>query len=92
MTTPTAKPTLPAPEWLTRRDGSLREGLTDNVRIVSQDGHPQFRLSVVPAGGQFICGIVQLINGRRMDGGRKWKTPDEAFEGGMTELRAKLGW
>ena len=96
MATPTAKSTvnapLPAPDWLKLRDGTLREGLTSNVHIVALDGHPQFRLTVVPAGGTFICGIVQLLNGNRLDSGKTWPTPDEAFEGSMNELRAKLGW
>jgi len=96
VATPTVKSTvntsLPAPDWLKLRDGTLREGLTSNVHIVILDGQPKYRLTIVPAGGTFICGIVELLNGRRLDSGKTWPALDEAFEGGMNELRARLGW
>lgn len=83
---------MTAPDWLTTRDGGLAQGLSENVRLVTLSGHPQYRLDAVPAKGKFSCVVIQTNNGRRLDGGVEYPTRDAALAGGLDELRATLGW
>ena len=83
---------MTAPDWLSLRGGGLAIGLSNHTLIATIDGHPQFRLDVVPAKGQFTCAIVQSNNGKRLDGGIAYSTHNAAMAGGLEELRARLGW
>ena len=81
-----------APEWLTRRDGSVRPYLNDATWLVLLSGHPQYRLFGTPAEGGYTCAITQTNNGHRLDGGKKYATIGTALEGGLEELKERLGW
>jgi hypothetical protein len=83
---------MTAPDWLTARGGGLAPGLSDNVWLVTLDGHPQWRLDELPARGRFTCAVIQTNNGRRLDGGKAYPTQEAALTGGLEELRAHLGW
>jgi hypothetical protein len=83
---------MTAPDWLTSRDGALAAGLTDSTMLVTLNGHPQYKLSAVPAKGKFTCVVTQTNNGRRIDKGLEYVSRDNAFLGGLDELRGKLGW
>lgn len=83
---------MTAPEWLSTRSGGLMNGLDDRTLLVTIDGHPQYRLDVLPAKGKFTCAIVQSNNGKRIDGGKAYSNQDAALAGGLEELRAHLGW
>jgi hypothetical protein len=84
---------IAAPDWLTKRDGSLKSGLRPEVVLVMVGGQPQYRLDCRPAGGQFMCGVTQTVNGRRLDDpALKYATADAALAGGLDQLRTKLGW
>ena len=81
-----------SPDWLTKRAGTLTQGIRPEVLFVMLGGQPQYRLDARPAGGQFICNVTQTANGKPLDGDGKYATPDAALEGGLEALRAKLGW
>ena len=80
------------PDWLKLRDGSLKRGLNGTAVLVMLGGQPQYRLDVRPAGGTFTCAVTQTVNGRRLDDGATYPTPDAALAGGLEQLRNKLGW
>jgi hypothetical protein len=83
---------MTAPDWLAARGGGLAPGLSDNVLLVTLDGHPQWRLEALPARGRSTCAVIQTNNGKRLDGGKEYPTKDAALVGGLEELRAHLGW
>ncbi len=80
------------PEWLARRAGSFRESTIDNVWLVELNGEPQYRLTPVPASGQFACQVVQTVNGRRLDGPETYPSVEAALQGGLETLQKTLGW
>jgi|YNPBryunderm2012_1023409.scaffolds.fasta_scaffold37187_1 hypothetical protein len=80
------------PEWLKRRDGTLKPGLRETILFVMLAGQPQYKLELRPAKGQFTCEITQTINGKRLDDGTIYPDPDAAFAGGLEQLRRSLGW
>lgn len=80
------------PDWLTLHDGSLRRGLNGDPVLVMLGGEPQYRLDVRPAAGTFTCAVTQTVNGRRLDDGTTYPTPDAALAGGLEQLRTNLGW
>jgi len=83
---------MTAPDWLTARNGGLRNGLTDSVLFVTLDGEPQWRLDALPARGCFTCAVIQTNNGKRLDGGKEYPTKEASLTGGLDELRTHLGW
>jgi hypothetical protein len=80
------------PEWLSKREGGLKAGLTSSSLFVLLDGHPQYQLVAVPAKGKFTCVVTQTINGKRVNPGQTYDGVPSALEGGLEELRQKLGW
>ncbi len=85
-----AVPTMP--EWLSKREGSLRHGLNDRTVFVFLGDQPQYRLDVRPAGGKFGCAVTQTVNARRLDDDVTYATAADALSGGLEQLRNKLGW
>ena len=84
---------MQAPEWLTRRDGSLAPGLRDYITVVCLSGQPQYRLEVRPAGGTFTAFVTQMNNGKRLDAASAtYPDPATALAGGLDQLREQLGW
>jgi len=85
--------TIPkAPDWLAKRDGALSPGIRDHMAYVLIGGAPQYKIEVRPAVGKFICSVEQSVNGKRLDDGSTYGTPETALTGGLDQLRAKLGW
>jgi hypothetical protein len=80
------------PEWLSKRDGSLRAGLNASTVLVLLGGHPQYKIVAGPASGKYTCAVTQTNNAKRLDGGANYPTLDAAITGGLEELRMKLGW
>ncbi len=80
------------PEWLSKRDGGVVFGLNNQTMVVTLNGHPLYRLSVVPAAGKFTCAIMQSNNAKRLDANNSYDSVTAALEGGLEELRKKLGW
>ena len=81
-----------APEWLSRHSGDVRPGTVGNSWLVLVAGEPQYRLVPVPADGKYSCQVIQTINGKRLDKGSTFASPDEACRGGLEDLRLALGW
>ncbi|MGL6074023.1 MAG: hypothetical protein ACRC8S_07670 [Fimbriiglobus sp.] len=81
------------PDWLTKREGSLKPGIRDFITHVMIGDQPQYRLEVRPAAGKYMCTITQSINGKRLDDGSStYATSQDALAGGLVQLQAKLGW
>jgi hypothetical protein len=81
-----------APDWLTRRGGSLKLGSDGRIWYVLFAGQPNYSLVDVPVAGKFACTIRQTINGTRTQSPETFATKDEAIRGGLDDLRKSLGW
>ncbi len=81
---------LTTPDWLARHGGELRT--CNDAWLVFFDREPQYRLTPLPAGGQFTCEEMQTINGKRLDRGGVYPTAEDAIRGGLEDLRKALGW
>ncbi len=81
-----------APEWLTRHGGELRQSKDGRSWSAYFAGQLQYVLLPLPAKGAHSCRITQTINGKRLDGGKTYPSPDAAAQGGLEELREALGW
>ena len=84
--------TAAAPEWLTKRGGTLALNTMGPGWVVLLDGQPQYVLTPRPAGGQLTCEVMQSVNGRRLGSGTTHASEDEAIRGGLEDLRQALGW
>ena len=52
-----------------------------------------YRLEVRPAEGKFTVSLTQMNNGKRLDSASAtYPDPAAAFDGGLAQLREKLGW
>jgi hypothetical protein len=83
---------ITAPDWLRTRGGDLRPSKDGHSCLVYFSGQPQYLLEPLPADGKLSCRITQTINGKRLDGKGLYASRDEAFQGGLDELRNVLGW
>ena len=82
---------MSAPEWLAKRDGSLRPGTQSLVVLIG--GSPQYKVEARPAAGTFVATVQQSNNGKRMgEAALGYPTADAALAGGLEQLRAALGW
>ena len=84
--------TLVAPAWLTTRGGQMLAGKDGRSCTVHFAGQLQYILVPIPAKGRHACRITETINGRRLESGKTYATIEEAFTGGLEDLREKLGW
>jgi hypothetical protein len=80
------------PEWLARHGGELRPSKDGRSWVVYLAGEPQYVLRPIPAKGAHTCRITQTINGKRLDSGAVYPSPEDAVRGGLEELRNVLGW
>lgn len=82
---------MSAPEWLMKRDGSLKADAQTLVVLIG--GSPQFKVEARPAAGTFVATVQQSNNGKRMgEAAIGYPTADAALAGGLEQLRAALGW
>jgi hypothetical protein len=88
------KPAIPTatPDWLTQHGGELRASKDGQSWAVYFADGPQYFLILAPNHGRFGCKVIQSINGKRLDSGAAYLSPDEAFKGGLDDLRKALGW
>jgi hypothetical protein len=88
-----ATTTLSAPEWLTLRAGAIKPGVRPETRFVLVGSQPLYKLEARPAAGKFICAVTNTVNGKRLDEASfTYASAEEAFTGGLEQLRNKLGW
>jgi hypothetical protein len=79
------------PDWLTKRNGSITPGVEGSMFVVL-DGKPLYRLDARPAAGKVACAVTQTANGKRLDSGAVYPDVPAAFNGGLEELKTRLGW
>ena len=84
--------TVTTPDWLTRRGGEVRPRTAPDSWTVNLNGEPLYLLQLVPVVGKFGCRVTLTNNGRRLDRGQSFATPDDALHGGLDDLRQSLGW
>ncbi len=82
-----------APDWLRKRDGTLKPGLRDYIAFVVISDRPEYRLEVRPADGKFACVVSYTNNGKLIEG-RSEPLPnaEAAWADGLTRLKDRLGW
>ena len=83
---------MAVPEWLARRDGALKPGVAEHMIYVLIGGTPQYKVEARPVVGKYIAAVQQSVNGRRLDDGTPYDSPDAALAGGLEQLRNRLGW
>ena len=81
-----------APNWLTKRDGSLMPGLREYIAFVVISDRPEYRLEVRPADGKFACVVSYTNNGKLIEGQESQPTADAAWTDGLVRLKNRLGW
>ncbi len=85
--------TIPVPEWLKLRDGSMRPGVRAETLFVMIGNQPLYKLEVRPAAGTFACAVSNTVNGKRLDDAKKtYASTEAAFTGGLEQLQNALGW
>jgi hypothetical protein len=75
-----------------RHGGELRPGVDGKSWVVLLEGKPQYLLTPVPAAGKDTCEVRQTVNGRRLESGASYASPEAALRGGLEDLRRALGW
>jgi hypothetical protein len=83
---------MTAPEWLTRRGGTLQRGHAGNAWFVIFNGQAQYRLVPVPVGGRYGCAVTQTINGKVIPSDGRAETQEQAVAAGLNALGKALGW
>jgi hypothetical protein len=83
---------LTAPDWLTRRGGTLRVHPDGYSWWVLIDDQPQYMLRPIPVQGKFGCLVEETVNGKRLESKAVYAMAEEALRGGLEDLRKSLGW
>ena len=81
-----------APEWLTRRGGSLKLASDRRTWYVLLGGEPLYAVVERPVAGKFGAYIKQVNSGKPIDSNSTAATPDDAVMAGLEDLRKALGW
>jgi hypothetical protein len=83
---------MTAPDWLTKRNGTLKPGVNGNPLFVCFAGEPQYVITPIPVEGKHGSRVKQTINGRIVPTEGVFATADEAVRSGLEDLRKALGW
>lgn len=85
--------TIIVPDWLAMRAGTIQPDIRPETLFVLIGAQPLYKLEVHPAEGRFACAVVNSANGQRLDNAAAiYASVDEAFAGGLEQLRERLGW
>jgi hypothetical protein len=83
---------LTTPTWLAQRGGDLRLSKDGHSASVYLSGQPQYLLVPVPALGRHACRVTETVNARRLESAKTYATAEQALQGGLDDLRERLGW
>jgi hypothetical protein len=83
---------MTTPDWAARHGGELRASKDGQSWTLYLGGEPQYLLAPTPVAGKYGCRVTQTVNGKRLDSGAAYPTPDAALRGGLDDLRKALGW
>ena len=83
---------MTAPDWLTKRGGSLKLGSDGQTWYMIFDGRPGYSLVATPVVGKFGCVIRQTVNGNPIDSPGTFAAGQDAIKAGLEDLRKALGW
>jgi hypothetical protein len=84
---------MTVPDWLQKRGGAFKPGVAPETTFVLLDGKPLYKLEVRPAAGTYACAVSNTVNGKRLDDPKlTYADGPTAFDGGLEQLRAALGW
>ena len=83
---------LTAPDWLTRRGGTLRLHPDGSSWWVMIDDRPLYMLRAIPAQNKFGSLVEETVSGKRLESKTVYATAEEALHGGLEDLRKNLGW
>ncbi len=81
-----------APDWLTKRGGTLKLGSDGKTWFILFAGQPNYSLVAVPVGSQFGCSIRQTNNGKQIASDDVAASKDAAVQAGLDALCKSLGW
>jgi hypothetical protein len=81
-----------APEWLTRRGGSLKLASDGRTWYVLLSGEPLYTVVERPVAGKFGTYVKHVNSGKPIDSISTADTPERAVMGGLEDLRKALGW
>jgi hypothetical protein len=84
--------TATTPDWLTRHGAELRGNPDGRAYAVYFGDDVPYTLHIFPTGGKYGCRVKQTINGKHLEKGAAFPTPEEALRGGLEDLRQALGW
>ena len=81
-----------APEWLTRRGGSLKLASDRRTWYVLLSGEPQYAVVERPVADRFVAFVKQVNSGKPIESTSTAGSPEEAVRAGLEDLRKVLGW
>jgi hypothetical protein len=81
-----------APEWLTRRGGSLKLASDGHSWFVMLSGEPLYAVVERPVAGKFGAYVKQANSGKPVESTSTAGTPQDAVMAGLEDLRKALGW
>jgi hypothetical protein len=81
-----------APEWLTRRSGSLKLASDRRTWYVLLSGEPQYTVVERPVAGRFGAFVKHANSGKPIESTSTAASPEEAVAAGLEDLRKALGW
>jgi hypothetical protein len=87
-----AASSISTPEWLSKHGGELRPSKDGQSFVVYFAGQMQYVLALDPVKGKFGCRVTQTNNGRRLDSGGSFDSPDAAINAGLDGICKALGW
>jgi hypothetical protein len=81
-----------APEWLTRRGGSLKLASDGRTWYVLLSGDPQYAVVERPVAGKFGAYVKHVNSGKPINSTSTADSPEGAVVAGLEDLRQALGW
>jgi len=84
--------TLPVPEWLSRRGGSLKLACDGQSCFVIVSGEPEYTVVPRPVAGKYGCFVKATNSGKPIECPSTATSPEQAVAAALEDLRNVLGW